>query len=274
MLSWGWRRAVIAFVAGAVSTLALAPFNAWPVLFVTFPVAVWLLEGSSAGRLGGVLTAAITGWWFGFGYFVAGLYWIGFAFLVDAKTFAWLLPFAVIGLPVCLAVYTALGFALARLLWMRGPLRIVALALALTATEWLRGHLLTGFPWNTIRLCADRTARPRAGLRADRHLGADVLRRHPVREPGRSGRRARRHAPALLGAAARALRPCGVRRVWGDPARADADAARCRREAAHHAAEPDAGREVQLRRQAIGHAAAISRCPIARPGPARRACAT
>ena len=150
VLSWGWRRAAIAFIAGAASTLGLAPFNAWPVLFLTFPVAVWLLEGSSAGRLGGVMTAAITGWWFGFGYFLAGLYWIGFAFLVDAKTFAWLLPFAVIGLPVGLAIFTALGFALARLMWARGPLRIVALALALTATEWLRGHLLTGFPWNVF----------------------------------------------------------------------------------------------------------------------------
>ena len=54
-----------------------------PVLFLTLPVAVWLLDGSSSGRLGGVFTAAITGWWFGFGYFVAGLYWIGIAFLVD-----------------------------------------------------------------------------------------------------------------------------------------------------------------------------------------------
>ena len=96
------------------------------------------------------MTAAITGWWFGFGYFVAGLYWIGFAFLVDAKTFAWLLPFAVIGLPAGLAIFTALGFALARLMWTRGPLRLIALALALTATEWLRGHLLTGFPWNAF----------------------------------------------------------------------------------------------------------------------------
>jgi apolipoprotein N-acyltransferase len=150
VLSWGWRRAGIAFLAGAVSTLGLAPFNAWPVLFLTVPVAVWLLEGSSAGRLGGVMTAAITGWWFGLGYFVAGLYWIGFAFLVDAKTFAWLLPFAVIGLPAGLAIFTALGFALARLMWTRGPLRLIALALALTATEWLRGHLLTGFPWNVF----------------------------------------------------------------------------------------------------------------------------
>jgi apolipoprotein N-acyltransferase len=150
VLSWGWRRAAIAFLAGAASTLGLAPFHAWPVLFLTFPVVVWLLEGSSAGRLGGVMTAAITGWWFGFGYFLAGLYWIGFAFLVDAKTFAWLLPLAVIGLPVGLAIFTALGFALARLMWTRGPVRLIALALALTATEWLRGHLLTGFPWNVF----------------------------------------------------------------------------------------------------------------------------
>ena len=150
VLSWGWRRAAIAFVAGAVSVLALAPVNAWPVLFVTFPVAVWLIDGASAGRLGGVIGGGDRGWWFGFGYFVAGLYWIGYAFLVDAKTFAWLLPFAVLGLPACLAFFTAFAFALARLLWMRGPLRILALAVALTAAEWLRGHLFTGFPWNTF----------------------------------------------------------------------------------------------------------------------------
>ena len=150
VLSYGWRRAAIAFGAGAVSVLALAPFNAWPVLFVTLPVAVWLIDGASAGRLGGVITAAVSGWWFGFGYFVAGLYWLGFAFLVDAKTFAWLLPFAVIGLPAGLAFFTAAAFGAARLLWTRGALRILAIAVALTATEWLRGHVLTGFPWNTF----------------------------------------------------------------------------------------------------------------------------
>ena len=82
VLAWGWRRALIACVAGALSALALAPVNAFPVLFLTFPVAIWLIEGASAGRLGGVMSAAMAGWWFGFGYFVAGLYWIGLAFLV------------------------------------------------------------------------------------------------------------------------------------------------------------------------------------------------
>jgi apolipoprotein N-acyltransferase len=148
VLSWGWRRALVAFAAGAASVLAMAPFDAWPVLFVTFPVLVWLTDGAAAGRLGGVPSAAIAGWWFGFGYFLAGLYWVGYAFLVDAKTFGWLLPFAVIALPAGMACYTALGLALARMLWTRGPARLIALAIALTAAEWLRGHLFGGFPWN------------------------------------------------------------------------------------------------------------------------------
>jgi apolipoprotein N-acyltransferase len=150
MLASGWRRAAIALATGAASALAMAPFNAWPILFVTFPVLVWLVDGSAAGRWSGAMTAAIAGWCFGFGFFVAGLYWIGYAFLVDAKTFGWLLPVAVSGLPAYLALYTALGVAAARLIWVRGPERLLALAAMLTIAEWLRGHLLSGFPWNTF----------------------------------------------------------------------------------------------------------------------------
>jgi len=150
LLTWGWRRTGLALGAGALSALAMAPFNAWPVLFLTFPVLVWLIDGAAAGRWHGVPAAAISGFWFGLGYFVPGLYWTGYAFFVDAPTFAWLTPFAVLGLPAYLALYTALGFALARLIWTNGTLRVLALAIGLTASEWLRGHLLTGFPWNAF----------------------------------------------------------------------------------------------------------------------------
>ena len=150
ILTWGWKRAAIALVAGAVSALAMAPFNAWPVLFLTFPLAVWLIDGAAAGRWRGVPAAAMSGFWFGLGYFVPGLYWLGYAFLVDAQTFAWLMPFAILGLPTYLALFTAFGFALARLLWTRDASRILALAVSLTAAEWLRGQLLSGFPWNAF----------------------------------------------------------------------------------------------------------------------------
>ena len=150
ILTWGWKRACLALLAGALSSLAMAPFNAWPILFLTFPVAVWQIDGAAAGRWRGVPAAALTGWWFGLGYFVPGLYWIGEAFLVDAPTFAWLMPFAILGLPAYLALFMALGFALARLFWTRDSSRVIALAASLTMGEWLRGHTLTGFPWNTL----------------------------------------------------------------------------------------------------------------------------
>ena len=158
ILSWGWRRRMIAFAAGAVGALAMAPLDIFPAMFVPMTVAVWLIDGSSrpakgAGRRDGArlwsaLDAAQDGWWLGFGYFVAGLWWIGSAFLVEADKFAWALPLAVAGLPAVLAMFTGLGFALARLLWSGGPGRVAALALGLGLGEWLRGHVATGFPWN------------------------------------------------------------------------------------------------------------------------------
>jgi apolipoprotein N-acyltransferase len=50
ILTWGWKRAGIALLAGALSSLAMAPFNAWPILLATLPVAVWQIDGAGAGR--------------------------------------------------------------------------------------------------------------------------------------------------------------------------------------------------------------------------------
>jgi apolipoprotein N-acyltransferase len=149
VLAWGWQRRLIAAVAGATSVLAMAPFDLFPVLALTLPVFVWLLDGAGAGWPG-LRSAFAIGWWFGFGYFVAGLYWIGMALLVEADRFAWALPLAVIAIPAGLAIFTGLGAALARALWTTGPTRILAFAAALTLSEWLRGHVLTGFPWNSF----------------------------------------------------------------------------------------------------------------------------
>ncbi len=149
VLSWGWKRRGIALASGALSALAMAPLNLWPVLALTFPVFIWLLDGTGAGRRG-LLAAFGTGWWFGFGYFVAGLYWIGMALFVEADKFAWLLPFAVLGIPAGLAFFTAFGALLARAMWTTGPLRILAFAAGLGVIEWLRGTILTGFPWNSF----------------------------------------------------------------------------------------------------------------------------
>ena len=153
----GWRHRAATFLAGALCVLALAPFFLWPVLWVTLPALVWLLDGATAPSPGRsswfthpLAAAAETGWWFGFGYFLAGLFWIGEAFLVEAGKFAVLMPFAVVLLPMGLALFHAAAAALASLFWRTGIWRVLALALALSAMEWLRGHVLSGFPWNLL----------------------------------------------------------------------------------------------------------------------------
>ncbi|HVL72388.1 MAG TPA: apolipoprotein N-acyltransferase [Beijerinckiaceae bacterium] len=150
ILAWGWTRLAIAFAAGAVGALAMPPFGFLPALAVSLTLAVWLLDGAAAGGSRGAIlrAAAAAGWAWGFGYFVAGLWWLGAAFLVEADEFAWALPLGVLGLPALLAVFPALGFALARAVWSPGIGRLFALAFGLGTSEWLRGILFTGFPWN------------------------------------------------------------------------------------------------------------------------------
>ncbi len=153
ILAWGWRRRAIAFLSGAVGAFALPPFGLFVLMAVPMTVAVWLIDGSQAGgaSVAARLKAAFgAGWRLGFGYFLAGLWWVGAACLVDGDKFLWALPLGVLALPAGLAVFTGLGFALAALLWPSGPWRVFALAFGLGLSEWARGLLFTGFPWNDL----------------------------------------------------------------------------------------------------------------------------
>jgi apolipoprotein N-acyltransferase len=158
ILLWGWRRTLTAFLAGAFAVLAQAPYDFIAVCFISFPVLVWLLDGATASHRPGffrkILPAFSIGWWFGFGYFLAGLWWIGGAVLIEAEDFAWALPFAVLGVPLMMAFFYGFATALARLLWTDGIGRIFALAFAFGIAEWLRTFVLTGFPWNAIGYAA------------------------------------------------------------------------------------------------------------------------
>ncbi|MGD9803648.1 MAG: apolipoprotein N-acyltransferase [Hyphomicrobiaceae bacterium] len=146
-----WQRRALAVAAGAASVLAMAPFFLWPVLFLTLPLLVLLIDDAVALAPRRVPAHAATiAWFFGFGYFLAGLFWIGEAFLVEAEKFAVLMPFAVLAMPAGLALFWAAAAALAALIWQPGLQRVVTLALTLALAEWLRGHILTGFPWNVL----------------------------------------------------------------------------------------------------------------------------
>ncbi len=139
----GWRRYLTSFGFGAAATLAMAPLHVVPVLIISFTGFLWLLAAADRRR-----TVFALGWWFGFGYFVSGLYWMGSAFLVEADKFAWMLPFAIMGLPAILGLFTGAAALTARFLERLGLGEIAAFALAWSVFEWIRGHAFTGFPWN------------------------------------------------------------------------------------------------------------------------------
>jgi apolipoprotein N-acyltransferase len=142
-----WRARLLAMLAGALSALAFAPFGVFPLLLLGFAALVVLLDAAQA-RPRPIRAAAWLGWAFGFGQFAVGLHWIAFAFLVDPTQHAWQIPFVAVLFPGGLALFTALAAAVAMRLWRKGAARIFVFAACYGLSEWLRGHVLTGFPWN------------------------------------------------------------------------------------------------------------------------------
>lgn len=142
-----WARRGLALLAGGAATLGHAPFQFVPAFALAIVVLVWLLDVAATqnNRYG---RAFAVGWWFALGHFATGLYWIAFAFQVDAEAWGpiWGVP-AVFAMAGGLALFWGVGCALAMLLWTRDVRRLAVFAVAIFAMEWLRGHVFSGFPW-------------------------------------------------------------------------------------------------------------------------------
>ncbi|HJN22316.1 MAG TPA: apolipoprotein N-acyltransferase [Rhodospirillales bacterium] len=145
----GWRRRTLATVLGAMAVTALPPVHFLILLVPAFCGLVWLTDGKPGWR-----AAFAVGWWFGFGYFAAGLYWISFALLTKPEQFAWMIPFALAGLAGVMAVFPALALllssALSSSLRVEGARRILLFAVSWVAFDWIRTWIFTGFPWNLV----------------------------------------------------------------------------------------------------------------------------
>ncbi len=162
----GWARVAAAFTFGGLSALSMAPFHFGAILFVSLPV---LAVVARPDVFGGVnlrettealwaaspgfrrfLHGASAGWWFGFGYHLFGLYWIGGAFLVQADQYAYLMPFAVMLMPAGLALFFAVACGVSSSMPARLVHPVAAFVVCVCLGEFARGHVLTGFPWNNL----------------------------------------------------------------------------------------------------------------------------
>jgi apolipoprotein N-acyltransferase len=138
----GARADLVAAALGALAALALPPVHALPVLWLSVPGLLVLIDGSPRPAV-----AFRRGFWFGFAHNLLGLYWITEAILVESERLWWLVPLAVPALSALMAVFIGLACALARPAHPGLP-RVLALAGAWVLTDMLRMFVLGGFPWN------------------------------------------------------------------------------------------------------------------------------
>jgi apolipoprotein N-acyltransferase len=140
----GLRADLAALGLGVFAALALPPVYALPALLVSLPGLMALIDAAP-----GPAVAARRGWWFGFGFYLVGLYWITEAILIEAARFWWFVPIAVPALAATLAAFIAAATWAARFARAGWP-RAFALAGAWVLADIARQFVGTGFPWNPL----------------------------------------------------------------------------------------------------------------------------
>ena len=140
-----WAKRGAALAAGLAAALANPPFGLLAGL-LGYAAILWLADHAEPTRP--ARSAFLRGWLAGAGYFAVSTWWVGEAFFVNAKEQGWMAPFAVVLLAGGLALFWGAAAALYRLTAPAGAWRLLAFAGVFAAAEWLRGHLLTGLPWD------------------------------------------------------------------------------------------------------------------------------
>jgi apolipoprotein N-acyltransferase len=132
-----------ALVAGATLSLSFSPFGWWPVSMLSPALLFWLWQGATPRR------AAALGFWYSFGTFSVGTYWLYISLRLIGHAPVPLALFLMLGLAAIMGSYHALlGWLVARFLPARGPwLWMVSLPGAWLLMEWFRSWFLTGFGW-------------------------------------------------------------------------------------------------------------------------------
>ncbi len=133
---------LIAFVLGAATTTAFAPFGWWllaPLLVLPFLYICLTVSPRDA---------ASHGFWFGFGLYLTGTYWIYISVHVYGNAALWVAFLLMVGLALLMSAFVALaGWLMSRLSQGEPWLLVVIGPAAWVLTEWIRSWVLTGFPW-------------------------------------------------------------------------------------------------------------------------------
>ena len=132
------------FLVGFLATFSLPPFSIFPCIFLISISIFYLLNSDDLKE------AFLIGFFLAFGWFLVSLYWISNAILIGGKEFFWMIPFVLLGLPALLSTFWGLAFFFTNLIGKDITERLFLLSIFLPLFEWLRGNILSGFPWNML----------------------------------------------------------------------------------------------------------------------------
>ena len=134
---------------GAVSSYSLPPYNYFIINFITFSLFFIFIFNKKKDLLNNKSFFKY-GWCFGFGYFLFSLYWISISLTFD-QDLKFLIPVVIISLPAFLAIFYGLMTYLFAIFYSKNVISSFFIFSILFGTiEFIRGSILTGFPWNLI----------------------------------------------------------------------------------------------------------------------------
>ena len=136
-------------VLGTVTSFSLPPFNYFILNFFTFTLFFLFLIKKNK-QFKNKKLSFLYGWLFGFGYFFTNLYWVSISLTFD-NNFKFLIPLTMLLIPAVLAIFYGLvGYLFAIFKSKKLIVSILIFSLIFGTVEFMRGIILTGFPWNLI----------------------------------------------------------------------------------------------------------------------------
>ena len=134
---------------GAISSYSLPPYNYFIINFITFSLFFIFLFNKKKIIIDNKFFFGY-GWCFGFGYFLFSLYWVVISLTFD-QNFKFLIPLAIILLPAFLAIFYGLMTYLFSIFYSKNVIcSFFIFSILFGMIEFIRGSILTGFPWNLI----------------------------------------------------------------------------------------------------------------------------